>query len=60
MRFIEIQQVLGARHNRHRKTLTALGLTGAGLRPRCLRLEELNAGNGDALFFLRRQSLSQI
>ena len=31
-----------------------------GPAPTCLRLEELNAGNGDALFFLRRQSLSQI
>jgi ribosomal protein L30 len=30
MRFIEIQQVLGARHNKHRKTLTALGLNGIG------------------------------
>lgn len=31
MRFIEIQQVLGARHNRHRKTLTALGLTAVAM-----------------------------
>ena len=31
-----------------------------GPAPTCLRLEELNAGIGDALFFLRRQSLSQI
>ena len=31
MRFIEIQQVLGARHNKHRKTLTALGLTAVAM-----------------------------
>jgi ribosomal protein L30 len=30
MRFLEIQQVCGARHNRHRKILNALGLNGIG------------------------------